>query len=316
MSIVSIQKKKHKNNSNISSRISVVFVCDNCGAIVLGQARFARTKLQFCNKQCANESQSTGVLRDMYEMRCIEKFGVASTFASKKIQEKSKKTFNKRYDVDNPAQLRLKRGTYVSPFSKTTVQEKCKKTCQQRYGVDNYAKTQEWKQKIEKTCNERYNSSFYTQTAVFQSQINQADMRRKQHKTLKENGYSFNSSNAEIQFEARLKSIFSNVNSSVLVNGGLWPIDYHIVELNVYVQFDGDYWHGLDRQIDEIRKLNNLRDASILKKINTDARQNEWFMTNNFRLFRISESKAKSVSDEELMCLILSLSDGDVVCHY
>jgi hypothetical protein len=29
-----------------------------------------------------------------------------------------------------------------------------------------------------------------------------------------------------------------------------WPVDFYVKSINTYIQYDSEYWHGLDRSID------------------------------------------------------------------
>lgn len=69
----------------------------------------------------------------------------------------------------------------------------------------------------------------------------------------------------------------------------LWNIDFFIPEIKTYVQFDGVYWHGLDRPIEIIRESNSKRDKTIYKKWSTDHEQDAWFEKTNRRLIRVTD---------------------------
>lgn len=59
------------------------------------------------------------------------------------------------------------------------------------------------------------------------------------------------------------------------VNG--WFIDGHVKDVNIYVQFDGVYWHS---RADAIAR---------------DVEQNEWFAKNGFKLVRITDREYSAV---------------------
>ena len=68
-----------------------------------------------------------------------------------------------------------------------------------------------------------------------------------------------------------------------------WPIDFYVKSIDTYIQFDGAYWHGLDRPIEVIAEHKTPRDVQIHKKWLTDQRQNEWFKEHNMKLIRITD---------------------------
>lgn len=88
----------------------------------------------------------------------------------------------------------------------------------------------------------------------------------------------------------RWKWIFTNIDEQVV----RWNIDMYVHNLNVYVQFDGVYWHGLDRPIDVIRSSKSSRDKTIYKKWQSDRQQDVWFQNQNKKLIRITDIDFKN----------------------
>jgi len=80
-----------------------------------------------------------------------------------------------------------------------------------------------------------------------------------------------------------------NVEQHVLVNG--WSIDFYIKTTNVYVQFDGVYWHGLNKPIDVIKTETAKRSMTIVATYEKDRHQDLWFKENNVRLIRITDQQ-------------------------
>lgn len=72
-------------------------------------------------------------------------------------------------------------------------------------------------------------------------------------------------------------------------SANLWNIDFFIPEINTYVQFDGIYWHGLDRPIEKIKRSKTKRDESIYRKWLTDQEQDHWFAKSEKKLVRITD---------------------------
>ena len=87
-----------------------------------------------------------------------------------------------------------------------------------------------------------------------------------------------------------------------IVNG--WSIDFYIKPIDKYVQFDGVYWHGLDRSLDKIKKLEKPRDKRILDTYLLDRRQDSWFEENKLNLFRITDRQFNKIHESELLYLI------------
>jgi len=76
---------------------------------------------------------------------------------------------------------------------------------------------------------------------------------------------------------------------------------------NVYVQFDGIYWHGVEREISELKEARKNGDKSanmqLLAKYR-DKYQNYWFEKNNMKLYRIIENVKTDVWMSELQAII------------
>lgn len=108
-------------------------------------------------------------------------------------------------------------------------------------------------------------------------------------------------SKGELEMVNVLKEMFETVKTQVWING--WSIDVYVQDLNTYLQYDGAYWHGLDRARDKIT------DPKILKKIKTDSKQNVWFKSNNIPLVRIFETDwivqqdKRAFLEERLTCV-------------
>ena len=70
-----------------------------------------------------------------------------------------------------------------------------------------------------------------------------------------------------------------------------WFIDYFVKSVDLYVQFDGEFWHGHLHsfvQIQELAKTQRIF-RSIMKNVKKDNAQDIWFAKNGMRLIRISE---------------------------
>jgi len=116
-------------------------------------------------------------------------------------------------------------------------------------------------------------------------------IRKQIHEKMKANGSYCGISKPQKAFGALLREEFGskNVESSMLVNG--WEIDFYIKPTKTYVQFDGIYWHGLDRPLHVIRKDKTQRGRAILKTVKRDCVQNQWFKDNGLKLVRITDKQ-------------------------
>jgi hypothetical protein len=86
-----------------------------------------------------------------------------------------------------------------------------------------------------------------------------------------------------------------------------WVIDFLLTQHDVYVQYDGIYWHGLDKNIDELKRLLNEGDRSAKMQLaahHRDRYQNRWFAKRGLKMFRINEGVATEVWMYELQAYL------------
>lgn len=127
--------------------------------------------------------------------------------------------------------------------------------------------------------------------------------------TMMTNGGGNLSSKGEIEFFELLKSKWSKtkhgywIPKSITSSKSNWNVDFYIPEMDVYVQFDGVYWHGLDRPINVIMESQSLRDQIIYKKYLLDKEQDVWFQKQEKCLVRITDIQFKE--DPELCIQIV-----------
>jgi very-short-patch-repair endonuclease len=67
-------------------------------------------------------------------------------------------------------------------------------------------------------------------------------------------------------------------------------IDFYVKTLDLYVEFDGVFHHGLAKRSDHEREI-------VKKKLVRDKKVNDWFTENskNFKLFRLSDVQWNNV---------------------
>lgn len=90
------------------------------------------------------------------------------------------------------------------------------------------------------------------------------------------------------------------------VKGSGRPIDFYIESIDTYVQFDGVYWHGLDRPIELIEERKNSHDQEIADRWHKDREQDEWFKAKGLKLVRITDQVFDEKEAEDIIKRILS----------
>lgn len=74
-----------------------------------------------------------------------------------------------------------------------------------------------------------------------------------------------------------------------------WPIDFYIPAIDMYVQYDGLFWHGHTMTDEQLEKW-----PAIRRKREIDNEQNEYFVQHELRLYRVSDSYAKNFPESVL----------------
>lgn len=243
------------------SKRELILRCDTCN--VTFQKSFKSSLMNalrhYCCKKCSDVSRRVG----------------GSSHDLNKVMSRiarTKQTLVKRYGSDNP--------TMVKEFL-----EKRKKTWLQNYGVEHPFQSESVKLRQQETMFQRYGvvSAMHNHDSVV-----------KRHKTLKLNGwYAQHRSTSEDEFFQLLSLKFGSENVKRHVTVHSWSIDFYVDSVDVYVQFDGVYWHGLDRSIEIIQEFKHPQDATIHKTILRDRQQDHWFAEHGMRLIRITDKEFK-----------------------
>lgn len=167
-----------------------------------------------------------------------------------------------------------------------------------KYGVENPSQVVEVIQKRTQTFITRFGCN-PLQLPRIRRITESRKIRQKAFDSQRRNG-TLKTSAPENKFYEWLCTIFSADDISRWVRINRWNIDFYVKPIDAYIQFDGIFWHGLDRPIEEIRQSFRPVDKQICLKWETDQRQNEWFEQNNFRLIRVTDREFSS-GDKELL---------------
>lgn len=312
MPIIEVKKKE-----NSHGRV-IVFECDQCGKIETRKycKNITKKEFLFCSRECLgkskkikekrkktfnknydNQTKLIGI-KEKCRQTCFKKYGVEHASQSEKIKEKCKNYFIEKYGVENPFQSdsvkekcrQTSRQNYgvLHPMKSEKIKEKYKQTFIRLYSVENPFKSDSVKEKCRQTCLKKYGTEYPTQSRHVRSKIDQKSAAQKRHDTMKVNG-TYGKSHAKDEYYSHLCDLHGveNVERQVNVNG--WSIDFYIRSTDTYVQFDGVYWHGLDRPIEVIEEFKSPRDRVIHETYLRDRNQDEWFKKNGLTLVRVTD---------------------------
>jgi hypothetical protein len=170
-------------------------------------------------------------IKEKSEQTILKRYGVRYINQSPTIREKTKETNLERYGISNTFQLtdRVEKGMIEKygqrvPLNVPEIAEKKKKTSLEKYGVEVASKNEAVKRKLSETL----------KTAV---------VREKKYQALKKKG-SFNYSNEELAFANYLLIADPDLKTHQLHPITKHVIDYYMPRYDLWVQYDGTYWHG------------------------------------------------------------------------
>lgn len=265
-------------------------------------------------------------LRDKIEETCLERYGVKHARQSPEVIEKYKKTCIEHYGVDNPfksddVKKKIRQTTFDHfgveySMQSEEVKEKSRSTCLERYGVECQLQTQhakenavrsfrekfgvdrpmlseEFREHMRECCRNKYGVDYPLQSDVVKMSVDWKSARQKAHETMKREG-TYGKSVAEDHFYEALCCVYgaNDVERQIDMNG--WSIDFHVVSIDTYVQFDGVYWHGLDRPIEAVRECVSSRDGIIARTWEIDREQERWFREHRLRLVRVTDEEYRN----------------------
>lgn len=117
--------------------------------------------------------------------------------------------------------------------------------------------------------------------------------RQQRYQTMLKNG-THRRSSYERRLEALLVERYGHdtvVAQDRTLAGGRHPIDFYVKSIDTYIEVDGEYWHGLDRPIEEIAQLKHKGDAKVLSKWQWDRALDARCKHEHKRLVRITDKE-------------------------
>lgn len=257
-----VRPTKRCPNGRRTVRKFAVLRCDVCGIEFERRASgVLSVPHHFHSVKCQRESQRKGgQLHAAKEAVFVEHFGVTVPAKSPIVRERMMRT-----NV-------LHRGK-PWPTQSEDVMKKQRATNVARYGVENVANQPHVKARANslKACTKR-------------------------HENMKARGSYKKSKPEDALYDFLCQSFGTHdVVRQVQVPGKRWLIDFYVKSIDVYVQLDGVYWHGLDRPIEEIAQHKTPRDRQIHRKWLTDREQDEWFRAHRQNLVRVTDEQFSTI---------------------
>lgn len=265
--------EKIAGNNRTYKKAKIELKCDHCNKIYMcpenQKTRAKKQEHHFCSKECVRDSNSKGLLKGKREKTMLERYGNKSFTATKEFQDKF--TAN----------------------------------CLKKYGVKSHLEVPEILNKIRATCLEKYGQEAFAGSEAHKSKLDYQEIVKKAWKTKLKNKRLKNISSK--QEEGMYFLLCEEFGSKDIVRGQKILnqfVDFYIKSLDVYVQIDGIYWHGLNRPLEVIKNSNTRHDKKIYKQVLRDRQLNNYCQDKKIKLVRITDEEFDSMSSSELLLRI------------
>lgn len=240
---------------------------------------------KYCSRGCVDKHKKIiylGENNPMYNFKITEE-------TRKKHSDATKKMW-KDENISNKIKEGVKKynDTHENPFGwSDEAREKRINTYIKRYGIDNNMKDEKVREMCDKTCIERYGMRAYEIMidALHKTKITKIE-KIFEHFLIENN----------IKYKKQYRIYFKNENGKLKFRS----YDFYLINENVLVETDGDYWHG---NPNFFKKLNETQ----IKNVKNDIFKNELAKNKNIKLIRIWENEILNDNFEdkikEIICL-------------
>lgn len=183
------------------------------------------------------------------------------------LDRHKKQLFQQKFGVDTPLQLKEVHEKAIMLANSPIARQKAMKTSMKNWGVP-----------------------FPMQHPEHVAKCNKPESIAKCNETKRRNG-SMRESVPERLLRQLLQEQFGVDNITSHIRLHRCSIDMHIKPINTYVQFDGVYWHGLDRPYSLLKEEAKFSERSrvILDKYDRDRMLDDYCASHGIRLVRVTD---------------------------
>lgn len=254
-----------------------VHQCDECGSEYLTPYKAIHAvndALTFCSKACNKQSRSTGALARKWRKTKLARYGVEYSSQVPGASEKMLATRVERF------------GTTAPIHCHDQISARWHKTIKERYGVDYPSQAPGAKAKCKATMKERFGCN---PLALPENRTHLSEAGQKGYRALIHKRGDVMLSKPEAMLAVFLREHFGNENVEQQVpidHGGrkMWLIDFYVKTIDTFVEADGVFWHGLDKDYDLLHPM-------MRAKYDADREQDKWFLFNAKKLVRITDKE-------------------------
>jgi hypothetical protein len=297
-------------------RVMSVFVCDTCQRQyeLVGDWRSRKAnKLTYDTVECGYIARKPGgPLNEQIKRTNTARYGVPVSSKALAVKAKAKTTNLEKYGVESTLQLSHVHKAGIDAAASDEARAKARATCVAHLGVENPMQSEEVRVGMRKRCLEKRGVEHHWQLDDVKEKRKQTwvdhygvdnpfkarevidkfdrdSMVAKALETMKRNN-SYRKSAPEDAIYTILCDHFGvdDVERQKTMNFR-WPIDFYVRSIDTYVQYDGKYWHGHDRPLEEIMQFKKPRDHNIYRNMLTAQKQTDWFKQQGLKLVRITD---------------------------
>jgi len=259
------------------------------------------TKVHTCSEACKSIAHKNGgVIERQRAATCVERYGAENPFAAEPCKQKMRSTWKKKYGVEQgPSSIEVRTKAMQTmranfgdhPQTHPDIVKKRQATMIKNWGVKYPMQLVHVREAMISGTIAKYGVPYHQMNAEHAAEV--------LHKRARE-GTLFQSKPENAFYELLCEKFGEDDVERQVVMNKRWSIDFHIKSIDTYVQFDGVYWHGLDRPIELIRESGmsgHRRDMGIYRKWLVDRQQDAWFDAEGLRFIRITDAEFKNDPD-------------------
>jgi hypothetical protein len=217
------------------------------------------------------------VWRTLYHFKCD--FCNADYYAQSKPWHRNRLT---HYCCNNHANEAQRKGGILDQIRKEGFQK--------RLGVDYPQQSKKVRQNSINACLQKYGVENVQQVHSIKQQSCETFLN-----TMKGRGLWISKSE-DLFFEKLNDHYLNDIIRQKYLKGVHRFIDFYIPSLDTYIQFDGSYWHGLDRPIEELKNSDTPMDKKILNGWMKDRKLDEYCQEMNIKLIHITDDEFEELS--------------------
>lgn len=269
------------------------FICDHCGQTFQHDLKnnYADKEFHFCcHQHYAAEMRKGGKIYCRKQQRNLVKYGVDHHMKDPAVMANYRQSMMDTYGVECNLELPQVQDSIKSSF--------------QKYG-GHPLRDPEIRQKQQQTTLERHGVSCILAHPDLQQKSHAEDAKEKRQKSLKHNGTMTKSHTEDRFFDCLVAELRAETDVQRHVRTLGFNVDFFVPKLQLYIEFDGIYWHGLD-QDDQFLQQHRPK---IFNKKQRDLKQNDDFKRAGLKLLRVTDreflSAERDGTERELIRSIL-----------